>query len=324
MVQKYKKLSIVAKASFFAGLVQRGISILTIPIFTRILSTDEFAQYTLYQSWHDILVIFISLYVFNYAVYSGLKEFEDDSNGFIATTQTLITGLCLLCFSIYYIIHIFIGDIIGFPIHIIILMFFDMLFFSAFNVWAAKERYEFRYKLMTILSILIGILGPIIGLIFIRYFPNKGYGRIYGVAIANIFFGFFIYIYGFIKSKNKFDKKYIKFLLAYCLPLIPHFLASNVLTRFDRIIIGEMCSIAEAGIYGLAYSLSCFTQLVNDSILKSLTPLTYKLIKDNKNTNLLKKTTNYLVLRSIIKLFISSLLLLQVFILCFYITYLLI
>ncbi len=299
MLNKYKNLSVVARASlwaFFASLIQKGISILATPIFTRILTTTEFAQYTLYQSWHDIFIIFTSLNVFNYAVLSGLKEYENDKNTFLSSSQILVTGLSVLCFIIYFIINIFFKNITGFPISIMILMFIDILFFSSFNIWAAGQRYEFKYKTMTFLSILIGILGPVAGLIAIHFSPNRGYGRIYGVAIINILVGLFVYIYILAKAKKKFDKKYIKFLLIYCLPLIPHFLSSKILVGFDRIMIGKMCSASAAGIYGLAYSLSTLTILVNDSILKSLTPWTYKVIKEGKGFKSLKKNTNLLII----------------------------
>ena len=299
MLKKYKNLSVVARASLWAmiaNIVQQGMSILATPVFTRILTTEEFSQYTLYQSWHDIIIIFTTLYVFNYAVYSGLKKYEKDCDGFIATTQTLVTGLCILGFAIYYIIYLFKGNVIGFPISIVILMFFDILFFASFNIWAAKERYSFRYKLMTTLSILIGVLGPILGFIAIHYVSNRGYGRIYGVAFINIVVGLVIYIYGFIKSKNRFDKKYIKFLFAYCLPLIPHFLSNNILTKFDRIMIGSICNNAKAGIYAVAYNLSCITQVINDAILKTLVPWTYKTIKEGKKLSSLRKNVNYLIM----------------------------
>ena len=299
MLKKYKNLSIMAKASiwtFVASILQRGIVVLATPIFTRILTPSEFAQYSLYQSWYDIFIIFSTLNVFNYATYSAMKEYKDDRNGFIATAQTLITGLCILSFAIYYIFHIFAGDIIGFPLPIIILMFCDILFFSSFNLWAAKERYDFKYKLMTILSVIMGAVGPILGIFLIHFISNKGYGRIYGVASINILIGLLIYIYNLTKSKNRFNKKYIKFIFAYCIPLIPHFLSSKLLTRFDRIMINDMCGAAEAGIYSLAYSLSLLMSIVNDSILKSFTPWTYQIIKEGDNLKSLKKSTNYMIL----------------------------
>ncbi len=301
IIKKYKEMSVVAKASlwaFLASIIQKGITVLATPIFTRLLTTEEYAQYTLYQSWYDIFIIFATLNVFNYATYSAMKEYKDDRNGFIATAQTLVTGLCLLCFTAYYIIHLIYGDIIGFPLPIVAIMFLDILFFAAFNLWAAKERYDFKYKLMTILSVIMGTLGPILSIILIHFVSNKGYGHIYGVAFVNIIIGLAVYIYNLFKSKNRFDKKYIKFIFAYCIPLIPHFLSSKLLTRFDRIMINDMCSASEAGIYGLAYSLSSLMIIVNDAILKSLTPWTYQTINENNEKKLksLKNNANYLII----------------------------
>ena len=73
----------------------------------------------------------------------------------------------IICFLLYcpYIL----GDIIGFPISIVALMFLDMLFFGTYNLWLAKEKYEFKYRIMTIISVLMGILGPVLGLIAIHY-----------------------------------------------------------------------------------------------------------------------------------------------------------
>ena len=170
----------MAKASFWAfvaNIIQRGISILATPVFTRILTTEEYAQYTLYQSWHDIFIIFTSLNVFNYAAYTAMIKFEDDKDGFISSAQTLTTGLTLICFGIYYVIHIFCGDILGFSLPVVILMFLDMLFFAVFNLWTAKQRFEYKYRIMTALSIFIGIIGPVLG-VFLIYNMNtdKGYG----------------------------------------------------------------------------------------------------------------------------------------------------
>ncbi len=299
MINKYKKLSVVAKASIWAliaNIIQRGMSVLVVPIFTRILTVEEFSQYTLYQSWHDLFIIFSSLNVFSYAIYSGLKEFDDDKDRFISSAQIFVTGLSVICLFIYYIINIFIKDITGFPMSIMILMFLDILFFSAFNIWAGRERYEFRYKLMTILSILMGILSQLLGIVAVYISTNRGYGRIYASAFVNIIIGLAIYIYCLKKANFKFSKKYIKFFLTYCIPLIPHFLSFQVLSKFDRIMIGKMCSEAEAGVYSLAYNLSYFTQIVNDSIIKVLTPWTYKIIKQRENLKKLKKNTNFLIL----------------------------
>ncbi|MCQ4834089.1 oligosaccharide flippase family protein [[Clostridium] symbiosum] len=299
MLKRYRSMSVIAKAAFwalFANILQKGIGILATPVFTRILTAEEFAQYTLYQSWHDIFIIFATLNVFNYAIYTAMVKFEDDRSGFITSAQTLTTGLSLLCFVVYFIIQMFSGDILGFPLPVVALMFADILFISAFNLWCGKVRFEFRYRLMTVLSVLVGIAGPVLGMAAVHYVTNKGYGRIYGVAAVNIAVGFFLYLYNIKKSQCFFEKKYWKFIFVYCIPLIPHFLSTQILTRFDRIMINDMCGAAQAGIYSLAYSLSNLMTIVNDGVLKALTPWTYHSIKEEKPEKLSKVVTGTLLL----------------------------
>ena len=52
------KVSIIL---LICGILQRGISVITTPIFTRLLNTSEYGQYSLYTSWSTILIIFITL-----------------------------------------------------------------------------------------------------------------------------------------------------------------------------------------------------------------------------------------------------------------------
>ena len=297
LLNKYNTLSIAAKASIWAMLanvIQRASSVLATPIFTRILTPEEYAQYSLYQSWHDILIIFATLNVFNYATYSALIKY-DDKYGFITSAQTLVTLLTIICFGLYYIINALRGDVIGFPIIIVILMLLDILFTASFNLWAAKERYDFKYKLMTLLSVAIGVLGPVFGIIEVYISKNPGYGRIYGTAAVNIAVGAAIYFFNICKSKKFFVARYWKFIILYCVPLIPHFLSTQILSRADRIMIDKMCGASQTAVYSLAYSLSTLMLIVNDAILKSFTPWTYKAIQSGHTENI-KKTSNHLLL----------------------------
>lgn len=299
MIERYKKMSSATKAAFWAlvaGVFQKGISVLATPVFTRILSTDEYAQYTLYQSWHDIFIIFTSLYVFNYATYTAMVKFENDKDGFISAAQSFVFYATAMGFVIYSIIHLAFGEVIGFSYPIVAMMFADMLFVSSFNLWAAKERYEFHYTLMTVLSLCIGALGPILGIVTTIFLGSlKGYARIYGMAIVNIIFGVVIFVKIYRKKRFFFHKEYFRYIFGFCFPLIPHFLSAQVLTRFDRIMINDICGASDTGIYSLAYSVSMLMSIVSDAILKAFTPWTYQAIKDKKEKSI-KSSANYVIL----------------------------
>lgn len=297
---KYQSLSMATKATlwaFVASMIQKGISIISTPIFTRILSSEQYAQYTIYQSWHEIFIIFVSLNVFNYATYTGLTKYSDDRDNFISSAQSVISVLSIVGFILYSIIHLFFIKIIDFSFSVIVVMFLDMLFFSSFSLWAAKERMNFKYKLVTIYSIIIGFVGPILSIILIYIMPNNnGIARIYGTAFINIAIGIICFFMNYRKSTKILKNEYSKFIFAYCVPLIPHFLSTQILTRFDRIMINDICGASKAGIYSLAYSLSSLLLIVNEAIFKSLTPLTYKTIKENNDIIKLKKNVTGITL----------------------------
>ena len=71
IIKGYKGLPVQAKASFcflICAFLQKGISVISTPIFTRILTTAQYGQYNVFTSWMDIVSIFVSLRI-SYGVY---------------------------------------------------------------------------------------------------------------------------------------------------------------------------------------------------------------------------------------------------------------
>jgi O-antigen/teichoic acid export membrane protein len=152
---------------------------------------------------------------------------------------------------------------------------------ASYNLWASKKRFLYAYRILTVVSILIGAGRPLIGVIFIKLgSSNLGYMLIYGYALVNICVGTVIYIVNQKKHTKFIAFGYWKYIFKFCVPLIPHFLSIQVLTRFDRIMINKMCSPSDVAIYSLAYSLSMLMQIVSDAVLSALTPWTYQCIKE--------------------------------------------
>ena len=101
-IKKYKSLPVQIKASvcfLICSFLQKGISTITTPIFTRLLSAAEYGQYNTFNSWLSILTVFITLYL-SAGVYSqGLVKFENERDVFFfffndtATTEIYTLSL---------------------------------------------------------------------------------------------------------------------------------------------------------------------------------------------------------------------------------------
>ena len=90
ITEGYRKLPIQARASLcflICSFLQRGISVITTPIFTRILSTAEYGQFSVFNSWMLLIGPVISLNLSSGVYSQGVVKFEDDRAKFSSALQ---------------------------------------------------------------------------------------------------------------------------------------------------------------------------------------------------------------------------------------------
>ena len=64
IITKYKNLPEAVKASLWftiCSILQKGISFITVPIFTRLLTTEQYGVVSIFYSWESIFIIFCTL-----------------------------------------------------------------------------------------------------------------------------------------------------------------------------------------------------------------------------------------------------------------------
>lgn len=63
---RYKALSLPVKATLWytiCNVINKGLALLSTPIFTRIMTEEQYGTFSVFQSWYGILLIFTSLNV---------------------------------------------------------------------------------------------------------------------------------------------------------------------------------------------------------------------------------------------------------------------
>lgn len=285
IINKYKNLPVMVRASFWfliCSFLQKGISVITTPIFTRLLSTTEYGYYNVFTSWENIIIVIVSLNLF-YGVYSrGLVKFEEDRKRFSSSMQGLTFVLIAIWLIIYYIFRDFFNNIFGLSTKYVITMFVIIWTTAIFQFWAAEQRVDYNYKKLVIITLVASILNPIISIVFILNFEDKVFGRVLGIALVSIGCYLWMFFRQMFSGKEFYSKKYWKHAFEFNIPLIPHYLSQTVLGSSDRIMIEKLVNVAEAGIYGLAYSLSLIMTLFNTALSQTISPWIYKKIKARK------------------------------------------
>lgn len=286
------------KASFWftvCSIVNKCIQLITVPIFTRLLSTTEYGQYSIFVSWQSIIIIFATLNLYSNVFNNGLLKYKDNRECFLSSLQGLTTTISLFLIGIVLLLNQKIAEVIGLPVYIIIIMMIEIMLMPGFEFWAASDRFDYKYKGIVKVTLLVAILNPVLGLIFVAFSDERGYARIISVLVVQIVVYGILYVRNFLKNNTFFKFEYWKYALVLAVPLVPHYLSQILLNQMDRIMISDICGTDKAGIYSVAYSAAMILQIVGKAIQSSFIPWIYKKI-DADDASSIKPTVNVLIL----------------------------
>ena len=306
--EKYRVMSIVARATLWfliCSIVQKGFVFVTTPIFTRLMTTEQYGQYTIYLSWVQILTM-ITSFRLDYAVFNkGMSKYEEDKNNYTLSMQMVTTIITIIVFIIYLVFHNLINKFTELTTPLTILMFVQVFFMNAVTFWTIKQRYDFKYRSVVIVTILLTVLDVLLGVILVVNCDNKGIARIISLASVQIIIGCIIYIYNISKGNKLLNLKYAIFAISFNIPLIPHYMSMYVLEQSDKIMIQKMVGIDKAGIYSVAYSIGNAMNIVTNSITQAMTPWLYKNLKENNIKEIKGKLSSiFLFIIAMVSIFI--------------------
>ena len=284
ITQKYRQMNIGVRAGLwftFCNLIQKGISFLVLPIFTRIMPQVDYGIYSTYISWYNFLSIFTALGLSFYVFSKGMVKYESDRDEFVVSIQSLSTTATLLVFAVYIIFMKPANSLMGLTTTMMLCMFIHMLFEPSIEYWTARKRFEYDYKKAVGLSLGIAFLNPALGIIMVLSSSNTVIARIISTTTTITLFGACLYVSILRKGKKGFSTKYWKYALRFNIPLIPHFLASTALSQADRVMITNLVGPENTALYSVAYSLGMVTILFSNAIQQAILPWQYTKIKNN-------------------------------------------
>lgn len=294
----------VIKAGFWytiGNLMIKGIGFISIPIFTRILSLDEYGIYNSYIAYESILFVIIGL-----ALHSSVKNakyiYKDDFDSYCSSI--LLLGFISLIFFLV------IGNILykplfyrlGFSRLILNLLIFQSYCASLITLFNNKISLDYKYKTFLKVSFfnVFGNISLSILLIYTLFKSNALLGRIVGTVVPMIIIGIYI-LHSFCKKrKPKYNKSYWKYGLEYSLPIIPHGISQVLLSQFDRIMVQKIISASAAGIYSFSYNLGLITQTIATSLDTAYSTWFYEQMSLKKYDLIKSKANSYIKLFAII------------------------
>lgn len=285
LLNKYDNMPVQARAGFWflvCTVVQRSVTVITTPIFTRLLTEDEYGEYGVFISWMGILSCFVTMFIFSGIYPQAIVKYSEKKNEISSGMQGITIVLVLFWCAVYYLGRNFWNDIFSLNTSELLAMFIIMWGNAVFGFWSTEKRIAYKYRELLIVTVIETILQPLLSVLLLLNFDDKVAGLVWGIALANIICYCPLFIIQMMRGKVFYSGDIWKYSLRLAVPLIPHYLSSVVLNSADRIMIQKMVGDGPAGIYNLAYTISICGTLINQAVLQTIQPWVYTKIKEEK------------------------------------------
>jgi len=263
----------------------KGLVFITMPIFTRLMTSHDIGVFSNITSWFNILAI-----VTTFEIYSSISvarfDYKEELNDYISSSLVLGSIITAIFYLTVIIFNKFFTSLLSIDFFTLNLIFIYLLFYPSVQVFLLKNQIEYNYKKIIIISLLNAVLSTFMSIIFVLLFSNKLLGRTIGYFAPLIIVSMILYI-SIIFKGNKVSCKYWKYALKISFPLIWHLLAGYLLNSSDKIMITKMISAEANALYSVAYTISMVVSILWMSMNNAWSPWAYEQM-NKKEYNVLK------------------------------------
>ncbi len=271
----FKHSAIYTLAVFF----NRGVAFLLLPITTHYLHPNDYGILDFITVAGSFVAIFCGI-----ELYQGMARYLADSQDFkdkrILFSSTI--SYIIFAYSIFIILaNIFHSYTYKYIVPINANLLFNCVlfiyFFQGINVYFTNLlRFELKPQKTVILDAVPGFINIIFNILFIIVLHLGLTGALLASLLASIT-GTIIGIY-FVKDYLTIDLdiKKIRSLILFCMPLVVSALSSIIMNYSDRIMLKNILSLSDLGIFGVGYRFASVITIFMSGISVSIYPLIYK------------------------------------------------
>ncbi|MCU6708773.1 oligosaccharide flippase family protein [Paenibacillus sp. J5C_2022] len=305
-MQRLKKISAPLQASFWfviASFLNKGVSMLTTPLYTRLMSPTDYGIVSLYNTWSGVFSVIITLSIAANAFHKGMVKFKDNRDTFISSMIGLTAVLVIIGLIIFKIGEDFFVKFTGLSNDLFYIMFAGLFLNAVLGFWTLKKKFDYDYKMVVGVSLALTIISQIVTYVaIVNANENLALVKIFYSALPGYIVSIIFAIELVGRGKVIFRITYWKFAVLFCFPLLPHYLSNHVLNQIDRIMIANYWGTAETAVYSVAYTLSSLISLLWGATSGVFVPWLYRKVEKNDLVKI-KKVVSY----SIIVLALASL-----------------
>lgn len=251
---------------FFGTFLLKGISLITTPIFTRVLSTTDYGIISIYQTWVSIFAIFIGLQMSGSIATARIHQTAEEFAAYLRS----VLGLAFLSFSAITIVSLLFNNILAELLQLeprlvplLLVQAFATscgVFYLSYSIQTKQPKKHLFFSVSTTISMIALSLSLVLWLD-----DDKYMGRIIGALAVGVAGIIYVYRSLFFNLKTKIRRADWNFALPLSLPLIIHLASNVVIGQSDRLVINKYLGYEPAAIYSVAYTIGTLGLMIAEA-----------------------------------------------------------
>ena len=249
----------------------RLVSLITTPLFTRLLSTQQYGAAGTFQSWCSLLTTVFSLNLMS-SVGRAKLDFPGRLDDYIGSVSvlSLLVSLALSLGAV-----LFLGPVSAFlelNERETLLLLCYLCFFPALSFAQAGLRYRYRYRENIAVQWYLALGPALLSLGLILFSPlDKGFSRMVGLTAPVVLLSLVVWARA-IPGGLHIKQEYWRYGLSLSLPMMLHALSMSLLAQSDKLVIARFGGQTEVAYYHLVRNYALLLFLLFDTVSQAWLP----------------------------------------------------
>lgn len=264
------------KAGFWyvvSSIMVKSISILTTPLFTRLLSTEQYGSVQTFISWQSLLLPIFTLNL-PYSIGRAKLDFENQLNRYSGAMQVLSALISILIISVSIIFLAPLAILLELTQLETILLMAYLFFSPTIHLYQTGYKYTYKYKQNIAIAWYTTIGTTLLSIMLVYFSPkeDKALMRIVGIVAPTVLLSTYLWIKSFKGKRININQEYWRYALRISIPLVFHTLSMHVLSQSDRIFITKIWGKTDTAFYSLAYTYGVALHVITTAVSEGWLP----------------------------------------------------
>lgn len=267
----------------------KAMSFILLPIVSYYMPPADLGIATNFTVLAQLVILLAGMAVVNSLPYFFYEQDKKENYQLVTNLLLLCSILCIILTLVVMVSYKLVYSYLLLNFQIQLLSIFFVLGNLITQTSLVLLRLENKSKHFAYLQVVQIVLHALIVVLFVIVFKGGGIGKIYAEVLVFSLMGlihlFILNRKGYLKGH--FEMKWVRKLLKFGVPLLPHSVSFWLKGGMDKVFITTYCGLQFNGLYSMALSISSIFTLLVNSFFSAYTPYLQKMLSQTPEAELM-------------------------------------